>query len=345
MQKLEIKFFDVGEEEELSFFESYPDYFSLTAAPSIEELVNCDQCVLLTRKTLMSFPQIDRKKKPIILSMVHEGTNTISYLLKGIGWYSNWPFIISSGDFDSNTHFINFDYFKFILYGMSLKHDGIDEATHAAIFNTISKPYKFLFLNGVNRYHRNFLYEELNRKTLLKDSLHSFLSKNILLPSEYQYQVNENNIRNGRYINNDWPDGQIFTNLYADTYFSLVTETNFEYPHSFRTEKIYKPLKLGHPFIVSANYGFYRDLHNLGYKTFGNLIDESFDLIENNEDRLKRTVQVVEDLCKSDLKSFLNAAQSACRYNRELFLQTPPFLSNFLVTFLSRFEKYCSNYE
>jgi hypothetical protein len=130
----------------------------------------------------------------------------------------------------------------------------------------------------------------------------------------------------GKYnlFQNDW--GEIYLNPkpYLDTYFSLVTETVFDYPRSFRTEKIWKPMAIGHPFIVATGAGYYRDLHNLGFRTFGHLIDESFDTIDNNQDRCNRIVEIVEDLCRQDLPAFITAAQEVCKYNQSLIMELRP---------------------
>jgi hypothetical protein len=115
----------------------------------------------------------------------------------------------------------------------------------------------------------------------------------------------------------EWGDIYLESKPYEDTYFSLVTETIFEYPYSFRTEKIWKPIAIGHPWIAVSNAGFYRDMHNLGFKTFGHLIDESFDQIENNQQRIERIAQVVEDLCRQDLASFLQECYTICKYNQQ----------------------------
>ena len=97
----------------------------------------------------------------------------------------------------------------------------------------------------------------------------------------------------------------------------MVTETVFNYPYSFRTEKIWKPIAIGHPWIAVDNQGYYRDLHNLGFQTFGHVIDESFDSMENNQDRLERIAQVIEDLCRQDLASFLRECYNVCKYNQQ----------------------------
>jgi hypothetical protein len=119
----------------------------------------------------------------------------------------------------------------------------------------------------------------------------------------------------------EWGEIYLESKPYEDTYFSLVAETIFDYHCSFRTEKIWKPIAIGHPWIAVTNAGFYRDMHNLGFRTFGHLIDESFDQIDNNQQRIERIAQVVEDLCQQDLASFLTECVSICKYNQQLHIE------------------------
>jgi hypothetical protein len=141
-------------------------------------------------------------------------------------------------------------------------------------------------------------------------------------------------------FNNTWGDAVIDAKAYADTYFSLVTETVFNYPYSFRTEKIWKPIAVGHPWIAVANSGFYRDLKNMGFQTFGHLIDESFDQIENSQDRIERIAQVVEDLCQQDLAKFAQECYTVCKYNQqhyaELRHQVPRQLPHNFLKFINQ---------
>ena len=218
----------------------------------------------------------------------------------------------------------------------------------AEIFNKTEKPYKFLFLNGYLRPHRKYLIEQLDLAGVLNQSLWSNLTaqgsgsrhfsvmhdgKDLMyntrpiqyLPTKYELDTYQTNLTlpvdsvfaKKHLFSSTWGDGLIVPDQYVDTYFSLVTETVFDYPYSFRTEKIWKPIAVGHPFIVASNCGYYRDLHNLGFQTFGHVIDESFDLIENHRDRLDRIVAVVQDLCQQDLASFLDACYNVCKYNQQ----------------------------
>ena len=149
------------------------------------------------------------------------------------------------------------------------------------------------------------------------------------LPKEYEVPAFRNNIDTlptagtvkQNLFNNTWGDAVVDGHAFRDTYFSLVTETVFNYPYSFRTEKIWKPVAIGHPFIAVANAGFYRDLHSLGFKTFGHVIDESFDTIQNSQERIERIATVVEDLCQQDLASFLSECRDVCKYNQQLYAE------------------------
>ena len=193
------------------------------------------------------------------------------------------------------------------------------------------RPYKFLFLNGRARAHRRHLLRRL--ESVLDQAIWTNLDNTYgepirMLDSKYEFDFYKSNTAietqgfvKYKLFNNDW--GEIYLNSrpYTDSYFSLVTETVFDYPYSFRTEKIWKPIAIGHPFIVASNSGYYRDLHQSGFKTFGSLIDETFDQIINNVDRLERIAQVVENLCQQDLASFVKECYTICKYNQQHLAQ------------------------
>ena len=215
------------------------------------------------------------------------------------------------------------------------------------------RPYKFLFLNGRMREHRKYLLTKFQKTGLLDQALWSNLDASLgvgrmnfiagsgiscssdpfpvhYLPAEYEVEKYQAHTAvapesvtgrlEGKFnlFKNEWGEIYLNTRAYLDTYFSLVTETVFDHPYSFRTEKIWKPIAIGHPFVVASGQGYYRDLHNLGFRTFGHLIDEGFDQIDNNQDRIDRIVAVVQDLCTQDLSAFVTAAQDVCKYNQQL---------------------------
>lgn len=256
--------------------------------------------------------------------------------------------LISGGDQQSNYHYIQYDHFlnEILKYDENLE----EMARIDQIFSQESKPYKFLFLNGRARPHRKYLYERFRRLDLLKHSLWTMLdsrpttsnnftlfdgNSNLMttnselrwLPAQYEVTRYSNAQINPGPPNRTFVKPDLFANTwgeiylqaepYIDSYFSLVTETVVEHPWSFRTEKIAKPLAIGHPFIVATSPGYYRDLHRLGFQTFGHVIDESFDSIENHQDRMNRIIAIVEDLCQQDLDLFQKECYTVCKYNQQ----------------------------
>jgi hypothetical protein len=197
-------------------------------------------------------------------------------------------------------------------------------------FSDQYRPYSFLFTNRKIRPHRRYLILELRRKGLLDHALWSCLNKHSTHghPEHTRIYIKETDI-SIKHLDPgydpipapDWIDGVIYPPQYQHTWFTLVSETGFEYPHSFRTEKTWKPILAGHPFIVCANAGFYRDLRNLGFRTFDHLIDESFDSIIDGKDRLDRLIDTVQWLCKQDLVKFWQASREVCLYNHQRALE------------------------
>ena len=285
----------------------------------------------------------------IILSNPAEGSETLRGQCMFLGVtelvQQHRMLLIGGGDMDDSWPCLPYDSFlpKILDY-----QENIDNIQRANIFEKTQKPYKFLFLNGRMRPHRKYLLESFQLRGLLDQALWTILdhrdsaSRNLQLwhngvdlmrevrPVKYldpyyeveQYQQHINRATDDRFkkhalFNNTWGEIYLKAEPYEDTYFSLVTETVYDYPYSFRTEKIWKPIAIGHPFIAVANAGYYRDLHNLGFETFGHIIDESFDSIEDDRSRLNRIVQIVEDLSRQDLASFLKECYNRCKYNQQ----------------------------
>jgi hypothetical protein len=286
----------------------------------------------------------------VILSNPHEGSDTLrkQALSLGIKPYvdSGQMMLLGGGDMSPDWKCLQYDSFLPKLYDYDQNVSAANRIDD--IFNKTQKPYKFLFLNGRMRANRKYLLERFRLTGILEHSLWTSLDSNSgpgqhlrlvhqgqnlmetvrpakTLDPYYEvdrYQHRSNPVTDQSYVKFDlfdqeWGEIYLKPEPYIDTYFSLVTETVFEYPYSFRTEKIWKPIAIGHPFVVAANYGYYRDLRNLGFQTFSHVIDESFDLIENNQKRIDAVASVVEDLCNQDLAQLQLQCYNVCKYNQQ----------------------------
>ena len=83
------------------------------------------------------------------------------------------------------------------------------------------------------------------------------------------------------------------------------------------TEKIWKPILAQHIFIVHGNYLYLQKLREMGFKTFNNYFDESYDLERDPDKRIDKIVS----LCKS-LKDNSKELQHGHRKWQDLYLRS-----------------------
>jgi hypothetical protein len=146
-----------------------------------------------------------------------------------------------------------------------------------------------------------------------------------LLPPEYEIERAVPNMESAyshsfckhHLFGNTWGDAIVNPRCYTDTWFSVVTETIFDYPHSFRTEKIWKPILMAHPFVAAANRGYLRDLRNAGFRTFHNYIDESYDQIDCPSKRIDSIIAIIGEIIQTGAAEFWTATQDICKYNQQ----------------------------
>jgi len=287
----------------------------------------------------------------VILSNPAEGSETLKYHCEHVHKCGDLArdhrmLLIGGGDMDPAWPCLQYE--SFLPKILDYEENQRATSQSSRIYETRNKPYKFLFLNGRSRPHRKYLLERFRLDGVLDQSLWTNLENRSgsqgqvvlwhqgqdlmltptevnTLPAKYEvdrYRQQVNKTFDSRFIKNDlfnqeWGEIYIEPAPYIDTYFSVVTETVFDYPYSFRTEKIWKPIAMAHPWIAVANAGYYRDIKNLGFQTFGHVVDESFDSIEDSQKRIERIAQVVQDLCQQDLAAFLKECYNVCKYNQQ----------------------------
>lgn len=116
---------------------------------------------------------------------------------------------------------------------------------------------------------------ELNIDYNIKDKS-NIIESNKLLPM-YAFDDNTNDKEFDYYMYN------FNTQVCLDTWFSIVSETHFDDKQKtmFISEKTFKVIANNHPFMILGNRYSLRALHKMGYKTFHDLIDESYDELES----------------------------------------------------------------
>jgi len=120
---------------------------------------------------------------------------------------------------------------------------------------------------------------------------------------------------------------------YQDSYFSIVSETNFykEYgPGLFLSEKVFKPVSKRHPFLVLARPHTIKKFKEIGYKSFSSIIDESYDDEFDDRKRMSMVVEETKRLCNlsdDELKHFLSVAKEITLHNYMLIRNKRKFIT------------------
>lgn len=107
-------------------------------------------------------------------------------------------------------------------------------------------------------------------------------------------------------------------------YINLVTETFFDKKNTlFFSEKIYKPLYAGQPFILVGNPKSLKLLKQQGYETFSPWINESYDDIVDPAKRMRAILDEVDRLCnmpENQFKDLMSNIADVCLRNHIHFL-------------------------
>ena len=188
---------------------------------------------------------------------------------------------------------------------------------------------KFTCLNGAFRASRIIIVSELFRNGLDKDGYISLLGNYGEAPpieSDLQPELDNDTIK--YFIDKIVPRLPIAVDLekdveliepyighsyihemYTNSYFNIITETSYNWDSSsiidnniFLTEKTYRPIFGMQPFIVVTNPGFLKFLKSMGFKTFPEFFDESYDEIENPIERMNTIVNEIKKICSLSLE-------------------------------------------
>lgn len=159
----------------------------------------------------------------------------------------------------------------------------------------------FLMLMNLRKPHRDQIIKQIN----LKQALYSYVDKGIFLENDMQHTGHWQ-----RHFCAEW---------YDNTNFSVVVETQTGLP-TFISEKTFKPLAYYHPFVVWGSPYTLQYLHELGFQTFSHVIDEGYDLIQDDNKRLTAICSEVDKLLLDYTNIFNNKrTHDILKHNHDLF--------------------------
>jgi len=107
----------------------------------------------------------------------------------------------------------------------------------------------------------------------------------------------------------------------ADSLLYLVTETVATGKRHHLTEKTFKPIALGMPFVISGTHGSLKYLRSYGFKTFGDIWDESYDDEPNDQLRIEKIAKLLKSLddMGEDKLILFDSAKDIVKHNWDHF--------------------------
>jgi len=129
----------------------------------------------------------------------------------------------------------------------------------------------------------------------------------------------------------------ISEHLYTNSYCHLVLETLFDADQSggaFVTEKTYKCIKFGQPFVIVGTAGSLAALRAAGYRTFDDTIDNSYDAIQDNELRWQAVKNTIAKISQENHHEWYTRCLPDLLHNQQVFSRQLPTLTG-LVEFLT----------
>ena len=220
--------------------------------------------------------------------------------------------------------------------------------------------YTFNTLNRVPRRNRMHLYHALRDNDLLQHGLCSFNEVGYadligMMPDELfaelpltldkpegitaQEWIYESVNRHQYYDDVTKHDNQ-YAPILNNSLVSVVAETGggtpetipehlnnnswyFYYEEGFITEKTFRTIANGHPVIWVAEHGTTKIMQQLGFRTYSEFWDESYDAIRDPVDRINAVINVLKQLSQlnaQEMQSLWQRMLPTLQYNQQLIL-------------------------
>jgi hypothetical protein len=126
----------------------------------------------------------------------------------------------------------------------------------------------------------------------------------------------------------------IETAHFTNSYCNIVLETHFDADQSggtFLTEKTFKAIKHGQPFVIVGPAGSLATLRRLGYRTFDYAIDNTYDKITNNTERWQAVVTAIKKIHAGNMEQWFYRCWADVEHNQRLFVATKADRLNMLL--------------
>lgn len=163
-----------------------------------------------------------------------------------------------------------------------------------------------LSINGFNNNFKDILFKKIK----------------LLQGKGYYYIDNDGVIKNKKHndeiMPRDLQHSNILYKVIMNSFVNIVTETRYDTPFQYISEKTLKPIISKRPFILLSSPGTLALLKSFGFKTFDQWWDESYDQEKDHYKRFKIVYELTQDILSKDketLEKYLEEMQEILDYN------------------------------
>jgi hypothetical protein len=201
------------------------------------------------------------------------------------------------------------------------------------------RPFRFTILNRTHKWWRATVMADLQRAGVLDHSLWSYNTEVNIGddPADNPIEIDRLRLktavtqfmRKGPYVCDTLSSEQHndhhlhVPEHYTQSYCHVVMETHFDADQSggaFLTEKTFKPIKHGQPFVIIGAPGSLQALRDLGYRTFDHVIDNSYDSESDNTLRWKKVLSTIQRIQEQDPEIWFSRCLDDIYHNQQHFL-------------------------
>lgn len=188
----------------------------------------------------------------------------------------------------------------------------------------------FACLNKRIRQHRVWFYSLLHKSGLIDKGLvsmnqfdlHGYFFENKSIDLNLLYEISKDLplIVHGK-TNNEFDDNfyirRFNDKISLDTFMTVISEAHCGDSDKtmFLSEKTFKVIAVNHPFIIMGNKDSINMMRKIGYKTFDEFIDESYDSLPTHE-RLESIIESIKKIDSIDNKlEWFKSMESIIKHN------------------------------
>lgn len=181
-------------------------------------------------------------------------------------------------------------------------------------------------LLGESNDNKDLLHEAINNhpvldKTFLtyfgKDTNRGYWSNNVVRPQKHTAETIGPLAE--RFNTQIRCSDLIDPEIYNQTYYTAMIETTIHNDFAMFSEKEAKPIVAQRPFIVFGAWRQLEAFRSLGFKTFFEVIDESYDLIEDKTERWQKALDSMLALTEKDPVDVYEQLKDVLLHNKNHF--------------------------